>query len=106
MVFLPTYTFELATHVPVLADLPHPGLLATIVYGVILVACVFFLPKGVTPLMTSVRERFVRFVPRGLPDMPAAGAEARAEPAQDGQPRTRSSSAHLDRDDHDRIEIS
>jgi len=71
MVFLPTVTSELALQVPVLADLPQPGLLATVLYGVILAICIFFLPQGVVPLVTAQRERFIRFVPRGVPAAPA-----------------------------------
>ncbi|WP_165367567.1 hypothetical protein, partial [Phytoactinopolyspora endophytica] len=93
-------------HVPALADLPHPGLLATVLYGAILVACVFFLPKGVTPLVTSARERLVRFVPPGLPDLAVlTGGTAHLAP-DDAAVATRSRAATPSRDDQDRIEIS
>lgn len=73
MVFLPTVTSELALRVPLLAELPQPGLLATVLYGGILAGCVFFLPQGVMPLVTAQRERLIRFVPRGVPAGPPPG---------------------------------
>jgi len=81
MVFLPTVTSELALQVPVLADLPQPGLLATVLYGVILAICIFFLPQGVVPLVTAQRERFIRFVPRGVPAEPPPHGEKLPGPA-------------------------
>jgi branched-chain amino acid transport system permease protein len=89
MVFLPFLTSELALRVPVLADLPQPGLLATVIYGVVLVLCIFFLPQGVMPLVTAQRERLLRFVPPGVHARPAHGRPAVGRTAGAGQPAPR-----------------
>jgi branched-chain amino acid transport system permease protein len=76
MVFLPYYTSEWAGQLPVLRELTdQPGLFANVIYGVILIVFIYFVPGGLVPLLTRLRTRFLVIVP------PEAAAVAGAAPA-------------------------
>jgi branched-chain amino acid transport system permease protein len=75
MVFLPYYTSQWAGQLPLLRDLTdQPGLFANVIYGLILIVFIYFVPAGLVPLITRVRTRFLVIVPAeaaavaGLPD--------------------------------------
>jgi branched-chain amino acid transport system permease protein len=76
MVFLPYYTSEWAGQLPVLRDLTdQPGLFANVIYGLILIVFIYFVPQGLVPLLTRLRTRFLVIVP------PEAAAWAQQAPA-------------------------
>ncbi|NEK57113.1 branched-chain amino acid ABC transporter permease [Geodermatophilus sabuli] len=64
MVFLPYYTAEWAGQIPVLRELTdQPGLFANVIYGLILIVFIYFVPAGLVPLLTRLRTRFLVIVP-------------------------------------------
>jgi branched-chain amino acid transport system permease protein len=64
MVFLPYYTAEWAGQLPLLRSLTdQPGLFANVIYGVILIVFIYFVPSGLVPLLTGLRARFLVIVP-------------------------------------------
>jgi branched-chain amino acid transport system permease protein len=74
MVFLPYYTSEWAGTLPLLSDLTdQPGLFANVIYGVILIVFIYFVPGGLVPLLTRLRSRFLVIVP---PEAAVAGPAA------------------------------
>lgn len=93
MVYLPTFTSDMALKVPSLAALPQPGLLATVLYGVILVVFVLFVPRGLMPLVTGLRERVIRFVPPGLEGPQAGNPPRPREPSETASPAVRRETA-------------
>jgi branched-chain amino acid transport system permease protein len=79
MVFLPYYTAEWAGRIPLLRDLTdQPGLFANVIYGVILIVFVYFVPAGLIPLLTRLRTRFLVIVPpeaAAVAGVPAPGSD-------------------------------
>ncbi|WP_460683355.1 branched-chain amino acid ABC transporter permease [Modestobacter lapidis] len=74
MVFLPYYTAEWAGQIPFLRSLTdQPGLFANVIYGVVLIVFIYFVPGGLVPLLTRLRTRFLRIVP---PEAAAVATDA------------------------------
>ncbi|OMQ16131.1 hypothetical protein A7K94_0204650 [Modestobacter sp. VKM Ac-2676] len=64
MVFLPYYTAEWAGQLPVLRSMTdQPGLFANVIYGLILIVFIYFVPSGLVPLLTRLRTRVLVIVP-------------------------------------------
>jgi branched-chain amino acid transport system permease protein len=84
MVFLPYYTSEWAGQIPLLRQLTdQPGLFANVIYGVILIVFIYFVPSGLVPLLTRLRTRFLVIVPPEAAAV-ARGGSARTAGEQDG----------------------
>ncbi len=93
MVYLPPMSSQLVLGIPGLQSLTaHVGLVSNIVYGALLLLCVFFLPRGVVPAAARLARRFVVVIPAGGELPAASGARTRrpAPPAPDADaaPRT------------------
>jgi branched-chain amino acid transport system permease protein len=68
MVFLPDWAGRLAGELTLFDALStQPVLFANVIFGVILITVVFLMPQGIAPFFTSLRERWIRFVPPGVP---------------------------------------
>jgi branched-chain amino acid transport system permease protein len=82
MVFLPYYTAQWAGQVGFLASVTdQPGLFSNVIYGLILIVFIYFLPQGLAPFFTKARSRFVAIVPAA-----AAGTHAPSPaPVQSGR---------------------
>jgi|tagenome__1003787_1003787.scaffolds.fasta_scaffold20982859_4 branched-chain amino acid transport system permease protein len=85
MVFLPYYTSQWAGDLTFLSQLTdQPGLFANVIYGLILIVFIYFVPAGLVPLLTRLRTRFVVIVPAeaapvvGMP--PGGSATSPGEP--------------------------
>jgi branched-chain amino acid transport system permease protein len=77
MVFLPYYTSQWAGDIGFLRSLTdQPGLFANVIYGLVLIVFIFFVPGGLVPLFTRLRTRFVLIVPAEAASV--AGVEARS----------------------------
>ncbi|MBB3086580.1 branched-chain amino acid ABC transporter permease [Geodermatophilus sabuli] len=64
MVFLPYYTAEWAGQIPLLRSITdQPGLFANVIYGVVLIVFIYFVPAGLVPLLTRLRTRYLVIVP-------------------------------------------
>lgn len=76
MVFLPYYTSEWAGELSFIRSLTdQPGLFANVIYGVILIVFVYFVPTGLLPLLTRLRSRFVVMVPAEAAAMAVGGSD-------------------------------
>ena len=65
LVYLPFYTSRFTSDVSfAFVDPTDSGLLANVLYGVLLIAVVFVMPGGVVSFLRLVRSKLVRFVPR------------------------------------------
>jgi branched-chain amino acid transport system permease protein len=73
IVYLPYYTSKWASGRSFLFFDPNDsGLLANVLYGVLLIAVIYGMPGGVVSFARMIRGRFVLFVPR-LPTAPGSG---------------------------------
>lgn len=90
MVFLPYWSARGAGRITLFETLStQPGLFANVIYGVVLIAAVFGMPQGIAPFMTSLRRRWIRITPPGVPPAstgPAPPATAPAAPAAPTEP--------------------
>jgi branched-chain amino acid transport system permease protein len=88
MVFLPYYTAEWAGQIPLLRSLTdQPGLFANVIYGVVLIVFIYFVPSGLVPLLTRLRTRYLVIVPPEAAAVAAPSAAAgRWQPGSDTTP--------------------
>lgn len=86
VVFLPYYTSEWASGKSFLfVDPADSGLMANVVYGLLLISCVYVAPGGAVSLLRSVRKRLFVVVP-ATPELRDAGRPATGA-AQDLPPQ-------------------
>jgi branched-chain amino acid transport system permease protein len=87
MVFLPYYTAEWAGQIPLLRSLTdQPGLFANVIYGVVLIVFIYFVPSGLVPLLTRLRTRYLVIVPPEAAAVAAPSAARRRQPGSDTTP--------------------